>query len=192
MLQPDSARWFQRLDREIWIITSAAGERQGGLVATTIASASIVPEMPRLTVTIARQHATWELIERSQSFAAHLVASDRIDLAQRFGMQSGRDAEKLSGLGWSRGGTGAPLLKDAAAWLECRVEASWDTGDRTLYLAEVVGSQPLADGEIPLTMHGLLARADEEMKGELRRHLEADARLDAEQIRIWRALRSQS
>ena len=34
------------------------------------------------------------------------------------------------------------LLTDAPAFLDCRVEARWDTGDRTVYLAEV------ADGAV--------------------------------------------
>ena len=56
----------------------------------------------------------------------------------RFGLRSGRDADKLAGLSMTTATTGSPILTDALGWLDCRVEARLDTGDRTVYLAEVV------------------------------------------------------
>ena len=38
---------FRRLDREIWVVTARAGEGRGGLIATFVSQASIVPELPR-------------------------------------------------------------------------------------------------------------------------------------------------
>ena len=64
---------FRRLDPEIWVVTARDGARQGGLIATFVSQASIVPELPRMILGIARQHHTWALIEASGAFALHLI-----------------------------------------------------------------------------------------------------------------------
>lgn len=179
---------LRRLNPEIWIITSADGPRRGGLISTTVAQASIVPELPRLTVGLAKQHATWPLVENSRAFAAHLIGEDQIEWVWRFGLQSGRDADKLAGLSLSTAETGSPILQDALAWLDCRVEAALDTGDRTLYLAEVVAGGLQRDAP-PLTMQRMLELASPEHRRQLKDALDRDGHVDAEAIRQWRASR---
>ena len=74
----------------------------------------------------------------------------------------------------------------APAFLECRVEASLDTGDRTLYLAEVVaGERPQSFA--PLTQSQLIQQATPEQLQTLRKQLAEDAELDATAIQQWRA-----
>ena len=90
---------FQRLDREIWVVTARAGDRRGGLIATFVNQASIVPESPRMIVGLAQQHYTWSLIEASGGFALHLLSVAQLDWVWRFGLQSGRDCDKLDGSG---------------------------------------------------------------------------------------------
>ena len=56
---------LRSLDREIWLITAAHENQRGGLIATFVSNASIVPEMPRVVVGIAKQHHSWRVIEAS-------------------------------------------------------------------------------------------------------------------------------
>src|SRR5688500_8646848 len=129
---------FDRLDRELWLITARAGDQSSGLIATYVARVSLVPTLPRVTVAIAKRHFTHELIEASGAFCMHLVGEDQIDWVWRFGIPSGREVDKFRGLATSTGASGSPILTGAPAWLDCRVEARMDTGDRTVYLAEVL------------------------------------------------------
>src|SRR5437588_10674311 len=123
---------FAQLDRELWLLTAAASGNRGGLVATFVSQASIVPEMPRVLVGMARQHRTWELIEASGAFALHLLGEEHLDWVIRFGLKSSRTVDKFDGLEHRPGPSGSPILRGAAGWLDCRVEAKLDTGDRTL------------------------------------------------------------
>jgi flavin reductase (DIM6/NTAB) family NADH-FMN oxidoreductase RutF len=182
-----AAAVFERTDRELWIVTARAGERTNGLVATFVNQASIVPDMPRVLVGLARQHYTTELVEASGAFALHLIGEKRIEWVWRFGLASGRDLDKLNGLAWHAGATGSPLLDDALAWLDCRVEATLDTGDRIVYLAEVV-SAGLQSPASPLTMQQLLQQAPRDKQVDLKQQLQRDAQIDAEAIRAWRAV----
>src|SRR5207249_10092645 len=131
---------------------------------------------------------TWGLVEAAGAFALHLLAEDQLDRVWRFGLESGRDGDKLAGLPVRVGATGAPLLTDVPALLECRVEARWDSGDRTVYLAEVVEGALANPGPV-LTMRRLIELAPPARLRQLKEGLVRDAAVDAAAIRQWRARR---
>jgi len=182
----DALDLLERLDHELWIVTARLGQRTGGLVATFVNSASIAPEFPRVFVGLAKQHATWELVEGSGTFGLHLIEEAHVQWVWRFGLQSGRDTNKLEGLAWHEGASGSPLLDDALGWLDCRVESRMDTGDRTIYLAEVLAARAKGTGPV-LTVETMLQLATPEQRQEMKRQRLADGRIDAERIRAWRA-----
>src|SRR4051812_18363617 len=111
-----SAALLARLDRELWVVTARDGVRRGGLVATFVSQASIVPDLPRMLVGVARQHFTWGLIEASGAFALHLVRPDQVDWVWRFGLKTGRETDKLDGLETEVRASGAPILSAAPGW----------------------------------------------------------------------------
>jgi flavin reductase (DIM6/NTAB) family NADH-FMN oxidoreductase RutF len=176
---------FDRLDRELWLVTARAGEQSSGLIATYVSRVSLVPALPRVTIALAKHHFTHELIEVSNSFCMHPVGEDQIDWVWRFGVPSGREVDKLDGLPTSKGTSGAPILTDAPAWLDCRVEARMDTGDRTVYLAEVLDAQ-VERTATPLTIKRLLELAPAERLREMKQALECDIELDRAAILDWR------
>lgn len=186
MKPPAIQRLFDQLNRTLWVVTAASNERRGGLIATFVTPASIVPEMPRVLIGLAKQHETWRLIEGSGAFALHTIGETQLDWVERFGLQSSRDGrDKLAGLAVETGKTGAPILLDAPAWLECQVEARFDIGDRTLDLANVVDGEERS--ETPwLHLHQMLEQADPDMKRRLREQMDQDIPIDAEAIRAWR------
>jgi flavin reductase (DIM6/NTAB) family NADH-FMN oxidoreductase RutF len=111
---------FQLIDREVWIVTSAGRDgRRGGLVATWVTQASIDPQRPVVVAGIAPNHFTAELIESSGTFLAHLIGVDQIELAWRFGLQSGRNTDKFSGLNITTTESGLPIVTNSLAWLHC-------------------------------------------------------------------------
>jgi len=87
MIDPTAASTlFAWLDREIWLVAAQADSRRGGLIATFVNQASIVPDMPRMLVGLSRQHYTWELIEESNAFSLHLLGEQHLDWVWRFGL----------------------------------------------------------------------------------------------------------
>ena len=181
-----AADLLARTDRELWLITARADLRRGGLIATFFSSASLPREMPRVLIAVAKHHHTWQLIEASRAFGLHQIARRHLEWVWRFGLQSGHDFDKLEGFAIETAVTGMPLLRDACGWLDCRVEASLDTGDRTAYLAEVVEARR-RDDEPPLTAKTLLEIAPPERVEQLRAQMRRDSEIDAEAIRQWRA-----
>lgn len=175
----------QRIDRELWVVTAAAGPQRGGLIATSVSNASIVEAMPRVVVGLSRQHFTWELVEASGAFGLHLFGEEQGEWFSRFALQSGRDVDKLAGLAVQVGVTGTPLLRNALVALEARVETRLEVGDRTIYLAEIVAALPGQSGSV-LTVQRIMPTLSEEQRCELRRRIARDASCEAEAIRQWR------
>jgi len=176
---------FKRLDRELWLITAQAGTERSGLIATYVASVSLVPSLPRVTIALAKHHFTCELIEKCGAFCMHLIGREQIDWVWHFGIQSGRNCDKLAACKTVTGQSGAPRLIDALAWLDCRVESRLDAGDRIIYLAEALDAR-LERSEMPLTFNQLLQLAPAEKLRELKLGTERDVEFDRQAILDWR------
>jgi len=176
---------FHRLDRELWIITAKDGERRSGLVATYVSKVSLVPSMPRVTIAIAKHHFTHELIDSSDAFCMHLIDENAIDWVWRFGLQSGRDIDKFSECSTSTSAGGSLILNGAIGWLDCRVETRMDSGDRTVYLAEVLDAR-LESSATPLTFRRMLEIAPADKLRQMKAMMERDVELDRAEILDWR------
>lgn len=176
---------YSQLDPPLWLVTSAHGGRRGGFIATTVARASIVAEIPRQLITVNKRHHTHTLIEASGAFGMHLIDETQIELVWRFGLQSGRDIDKLADLSSHTAETGSPLLSEALAWFDCRVEACMDSGDRSIYLAAVVDGR-LQRTDVPLTAQRFFQIAPPDKRKILDEQYDHDSRLDALAIQEWR------
>lgn len=181
----DFGNVLDQLDREVWLITVRAGERCSGLIATFVSSASLVPTLPRVTVGLAKHHFTHELIQASNAFCMHLIDEERLDWVWRFGNQSGREVDKLSGLETRTSAGGSPILVGALAWLDCRVESQMDTGDRTVFLAEVLDAR-LERSATPLTFNRLMKMAPADQLRQMKIAVERDIDSDCAAILKWR------
>jgi flavin reductase (DIM6/NTAB) family NADH-FMN oxidoreductase RutF len=137
------------------VVTAAAGERRSGQIAVSVHGASILPDQPRLTAGLWKNNLTHELVQASGALAVHLLRSDQDELV--FGLESGRDVDKLAGLEVAAGAGGVPLLPDCLAIFECRVAGTMDAGDHSVFLADVVHSRTVSAGE-PLWWRDLQGR----------------------------------
>ncbi len=176
---------FRLVDREIWIVTATNGSRRGGLVATWVSRASLDPQSPVVAVAIAPHHLTAELIDGSGAFAAHLIGEEHIELVWNFAIGSGLQRDKLANLDLMTAETGSPVLRDCIAWLDCRVFARLDGGDRTYYWADVVASGIPAPG-VPLTERRVIELANDQQRSALQADLRADVALQRPLRDSWR------
>jgi flavin reductase (DIM6/NTAB) family NADH-FMN oxidoreductase RutF len=190
-LRQAAGRVYDLLDPPLWLVTAADGKARGGFIATFVARASIVGELPRMVLGVAKHHHTWSLIERSRRFALHLIHPHRLDLVWRFGLETGHNKDKLANLEADRTDGGNPLIPDSPGWLDCRVETSMDTGDRTVYVAAVEAADAQA-GATPLTVRRLFAEAPAERVRQLDALYARDGRIDAEAIQRWRSQQASS
>lgn len=171
-------------DKPLWLVTAASGRRRGGLVATFVQPASIDVNDPRVVVGLAPNHYTTELVLAGGGFGLHLIGMDQLALAWRFALSSGRTGDKLAGCWWCPGASGAPLLAECLAWLDCRVIDRWDIGDRLFFLAQVLAGKRIAAGR-PLTDADLLQAATPEQLAALSAGREADLDIQRPLREAW-------
>lgn len=173
------------VDREVWIVTSAAGGKRGGLTATWVAEASIDRERPVIVAGLAPNHFTAELVEQGEAFVAHLLTESQTELAWNFAKDSGRQRDKLAELASTESPAGCPILSDCLAWFDCRVFARYDAGDRLFYWADVVAAEKPGVGS-PLREQVFIRSLTDDQRNVLAAQREADARLQRPLADRWR------
>lgn len=122
----------------VYIIGVRAGGRTNGMTAAWVTQASMVP--PMVCVSINKRHFTGELIERAKCFSVNVLTADCRELAVRCGFGSGRQIERLSDAEVTCMKTGAPVLKQCAAFMDCELRQIADAGDHRIFIGEVVES----------------------------------------------------
>jgi flavin reductase (DIM6/NTAB) family NADH-FMN oxidoreductase RutF len=111
---------------------------EGERVATTIGSlVSLSLEPPLVGISIGHELALHELLKTAGAFGISILRGDQAHVAQHFA----RGVPPLilwEGMAVKGGATGAPLLADALAWIECRLWQRYDAGDHSIFVGEVV------------------------------------------------------
>ena len=131
----------------VTIVTAKADDEVRGL--TVSAFASISPEPPLIAVVIDQGHRANQVLERPEAvFAVNILRQDQLELSDRFAWVQHED-RFLAG-DWSEAATGAPVLEDAAAWLDCTIRSRSPAGTHTIYIGEVQASSVPRPDEAPL------------------------------------------
>ncbi len=121
----------------VTVITIKSGEQIHGL--TVSAFASVSPKPPLIMIAIDHQHSAYPLLEADEvTFAVNILAYDQINMSNRFAWIKDEDRFK-KGM-WESAVTGAPILADSLAWLDCTISARLDAGTHTIYVGEVQAS----------------------------------------------------
>jgi flavin reductase (DIM6/NTAB) family NADH-FMN oxidoreductase RutF len=149
MAATDVAELFRRLSAGVYVVTVAAGERRDGFTAAWVMQASFDPLL--LALSINPENASYELLHAGGAFTVNVLKQGQLELARRFGTRSGRDQDKLAGVAWRSGRTGAPILEQALAYLDCELAGRHRAGDHELVLGRVIDGQVLDPAAAPLT-----------------------------------------
>lgn len=147
----DAGTALFKISYGLYIITSVWEDKLNGQCCNSLFQ--ITSQPPQVAVGINKGNLTHQFIMESGIFAATVLGQDGHDLVRRFGYRSGREFNKLEGIGFTRGTTtGAPVLDQGIAYLECKVlkDKCVDVGTHTLFIAEVVGGGVKTAGE-PMT-----------------------------------------
>jgi flavin reductase (DIM6/NTAB) family NADH-FMN oxidoreductase RutF len=123
----------------VTIVTTRLGDgRACGLTVNAFCSLSLEP--PLVLVCVERDAESHACISAAGYFAVNVLSGDGGEsLSRRFATFGVED--KFDGVAFRVGGTGAPLLDAALAWVDCRVHASYPGGDHTIFVGEVVAAE---------------------------------------------------
>ncbi len=138
---PISSDQFKYVMRQwasgVSIVTMQAEERRHGLTVSGFLSLS--PEPPLVLISIGQELTSDTLLQASGAYAVNFLRDDQQKLSDRFAGRLG-EIDRFEGLTTHTAATGAPILEDCLAWLDCRVVSSQVVGDHTLFIGEVVAA----------------------------------------------------
>ena len=127
----------------VYVISTRLGEKVNAMTAAWVGRASFEP--PLITVAIGKTRYTHDMIMGSGVFAVNVLGADNIAAGKRFGLKSGRNTDKFAGVGYDTKTTGAPVLRDCIAWMDCKVVSHHDAGDHTLFIGTVIDAGVLRE-----------------------------------------------
>ena len=116
---------------------------------TVSAFTSVSPSPPLIMVCIDHGNTSYPLFEQAGTvFAVNILPRDKMELSNRFAWL--KDEERFDEGEWQTAVTGAPVLEDALAWLDCTIYARFAAGTHTIYVGEVQASNVPRPEEEPL------------------------------------------
>jgi len=141
------------------------------MIATWVCQASLSKTHARVLVVLSVEARTRSLIEASGRFALQLLDRQQQDLVARFALPF--DGDRFAGVAAGATATGLPLVEGGCGFVECVVRDSLATGDRVVYLAEIVEEQFNAD-RLPLRERDALTEQPDTVASALQRSYELD------------------
>ena len=140
-----NAQALHKLGYGMYIVASKQGDRLNAQIANTVFQ--ITSEPPTVAVSINKSNLTHQFIQESKVFAAAVLCQDTpVSFVGHFGFKSGRDINKLEGVDYRIGKTGAPLVtENAVAYLEAEVIKEVDLGSHTIFIGSLVDADVISD-----------------------------------------------
>src|SRR6201996_2845535 len=134
-------------------VTTIDGGIANGLMSLSAGSASIVPELPRATVSLTKNNKSHDMLVNYGIFVMHMLSADpdevdkSIEILMPLGGSSGRDGDKISKLRTKPGVTGVPILLDAHSYVECRITGSLEHDENTIFVGDVVAAEVFSSAQ---------------------------------------------
>jgi len=124
------------------VLTATENGKSYGITVSSFTSVSLEP--PLVLLSIARAARNHAIFVNAKEFAVNLLADDQRSVSDRF---AGRTqlSEKFEGLRVYSDATGAPIIADTRAYIECRNWRIHEGGDHSLILAEVINAKKLSE-----------------------------------------------
>jgi len=126
-------RVLGRFAAGVTVVTTIGDDgRPYGLTATAFTSVSLEP--PLVLVCVDKQSDSHPHFHTAGVFAVNFLGVEDEHLSRHFAVSGG---DKFTEVAFRRGVTGAPVLAEALAFLECRIMEVVAGGDHTIFLGQV-------------------------------------------------------
>jgi Conserved protein/domain typically associated with flavoprotein oxygenases, DIM6/NTAB family len=142
------ATLFRQLSSGVYVVGAAQDERRDAFTAAWVMQTSFDPLL--LALGVNPQNASYSLLRASRAFTVSVLKRGQLELARRFGTRSGREQDKLAGIYWHPGRSGAPILDEALAYFDCELTDTLRTGDHELVVGRVVEGRLIAPDAMPM------------------------------------------
>ena len=101
-----------------------------------VTQASFKP--PLVAVGVKADSQIHDIIKTAGNFALNVLGKGQQGAAYAFFKPAERDGQNISGEPFRAGSTGAPVLENTPAFVECRLVTTVEEGDHSIFVGEVV------------------------------------------------------
>ena len=145
-------RVLWKMPSGLYVVGSTdAGERRNGMTLNWATQVSFDPKL--LGIGVEREALTHELIAAGGVFSLCLIDREDRAIVRKFTKPVDADlaARTLNGFAYFDGPrTGAPVLAESVAYLECEVRQAVEVGGYTLFLGEIVNAAFVKGEDTPV------------------------------------------
>ncbi len=131
----------------VTVVTTRFGDEVSAMTANAVISLSLEP--PLVAVSVGKEASMHGYLREGKCFAINILSIDQEELSNRFAQRGPKDFADLQ---VQTAETGAPILSEALAWLDCRLVDIVAVGDHDLFLGEPLAG--LAAEGAPLLYYG--------------------------------------
>lgn len=117
-----------------------------GMTIGSFTSASLDP--PLVAFFPGKDSRTFPKIQAAGHFCVNVLTEDQEWICRSF---AAKGVDKFAGVDWQPGETGAPVIREAVAWIDCRIDDVREVGDHFI----VIGSVEALEA-VPQTLNPLL------------------------------------
>jgi flavin reductase (DIM6/NTAB) family NADH-FMN oxidoreductase RutF len=119
------------------VITAGKGDDRTGATVTSVTGLSMDP--PTMIVNINKGSSSWPIIQRHGNFCVNILADGQQAIANRFaGIGGIKGVARYEGSVWTTLISGAPVLADALAAIDCEVEEVIERHSHAIILGRVL------------------------------------------------------
>ncbi|EMY69357.1 flavin reductase family protein [Leptospira vanthielii] len=119
----------------VCVITYESSQKKGGVTVSSFSSVSLEP--PLVLFCLAKDSSAKEPIQDSGNFVVNILSSEQKQISADFASGSLDKAVVLEGLKPETLSTGAPVLRDSLASLDCKVDRIIEAGDHWILIGLV-------------------------------------------------------
>jgi flavin reductase (DIM6/NTAB) family NADH-FMN oxidoreductase RutF len=122
----------------LYVVGSRAGDRRNAMTLNWATQVSFEPKL--IGIGVEKSALTHEFITHSGVFSLCTIAREDRAIVRKFTKPVEVDlpAMTLNGFAFREGATGAPILEQAVAYLDCEVRQTADVGGHSFFIAEVL------------------------------------------------------
>jgi flavin reductase (DIM6/NTAB) family NADH-FMN oxidoreductase RutF len=132
-----------RIPSGLFILTVKHGDQETGMLASWVQQCSFEP--PQVSVGVRRDRDVNNWLVPNAPFILNILDDGQTDMIVHFGRGFALVAPAFTDLDVDRDGSG-PVLREALAYLDCRIVTRHNAGDHDLLIARLVGGRVLNDG----------------------------------------------
>ena len=121
-------------------MTAAGEDRPVGVAIGSFASISLDP--PLVGFFLGTGSGSWAPMQEAGHFCVNVLCADQQELC---GVMASRSDDKFDGVDWEPAGTGAPILPDVHAIIDCTIDQVIELGDHNLVVGRVQSLEPRRD-----------------------------------------------